>query len=247
MSSGLDAARREPPRAIDIGMRHGPARIGLECQCLRHPVLAEIADQRVVIALGGVGEAVEEAVHAFEHRARTEKAGAAEQRRAQARLRRPAGVQPLGPGALGQIFDDAAGHRGDGAERIDHLPRVELERRADAGRRAHGAEHRGRMKAGLVGERRRDEAEPAHGLDADRDAEQRRAAVELVPLAGRQHRRHDHGAGMHRPALERVVEILAVDRGAVDERGAGGGRACAHGRSRCTARHRRSRRARPCT
>ena len=45
-------------------------------------------------------------------------------------------------------------------------------------------------------------------------------AVELVALAGRQHRRHDHGAGMHRAALEGVVEILAVRRGAVDEGGA---------------------------
>ena len=42
-------------------------------------------------------------------------------------------------------------------------------------------------------------------------------AVAAVPLAGRQHRRHDHRAGMHRPALEGVVEILAVRRGAVDE------------------------------
>ena len=47
------------------------------------------------------------------------------------------------------------------------------------------------------------------------------APVRVVPLAGRQHRRHDHGAGMHRPALEGVVEILAVGRGAVDEGGAG--------------------------
>ena len=111
------------------------------------------------------------------------------------------------------------GHRADGAERVDHLARGELERRADAGRGAHGAEHRGRMKAGFVGERRRHEAQPAHGLDADGDAEERRAAVELLPLADREHRRHDHRAGMDRAAFERVVEILAVDRRAVDDRG----------------------------
>ena len=147
--------RREPPRAIDIGMRHGPARIGLEGQRLGHPARAEIADQRVVVALGGVGEAVEETVHAFEHRARSEKAGAAEQRRTDARLRRPAGMQPFGPGAFGEIFDDAARHRADGAERVDHLARVELQRGADTGGGAHGAEHRGRMKSGLMRERRR--------------------------------------------------------------------------------------------
>ena len=45
-------------------------------------------------------------------------------------------------------------------------------------------------------------------------------AVRLVPLAGGEHRRHDHRAGMHRPAFEGVVEILAMRRRAVDEGGA---------------------------
>ena len=49
---------------------------------------------------------------------------------------------------------------------------------------------------------------------------QRRLAVEAVALAGGQHRRHDHRAGMHRAALEGVVEILAMRRRAVDEGGA---------------------------
>ena len=96
---------------------------------------------------------------------------------------------------------------------------VEFERRADAGRGAHGAEHGGRMKARFVGERRRHETQPAHGLDADGDAEQRGAAVELLPLADGKQRRHDDRAGMDRAAFERVVEILAVDGGAVYERG----------------------------
>ena len=225
-------------------MRHGPARIRLERQGLRHPARAEVADQRVVVALGGVRKTVKEAVHAFEHRARAGKTGAAEQRRADARLRRPAGVQSLGPGALGQIFDDAACHRGGGAERIDQLPRIEFQRRADTGRGAHGAEHRGRMKAGFVGKRRRHGAEPAHGLDADGDAEKRRVAIQIVPLAGRQHRRHDDRTGMDWAALEGVVEILAVDRGAVDQRCGGGAKAYARARWRCTAHRRRSRPAR---
>ena len=66
---GLEA-RAEPPRAVDIRMRHGSARIGLERERLRHPARAEVADQRVVIALGRAREAVKEAVHAFEHGAR---------------------------------------------------------------------------------------------------------------------------------------------------------------------------------
>ena len=50
---------------------------------------------------------------------------------------------------------------------------VEPQRGADAGRRAHGAEHGGRMEAGLVDRLRRHEAQAAQHLDADRDAEQR--------------------------------------------------------------------------
>ena len=41
-----------------------------------------------------------------------------------------------------------------------------------------------------------------------------------MPFAGRQHRRYDHRAGVDRTALERVVEILTMRRGAVDEGGA---------------------------
>ena len=110
---------------------------------------------------------------------------------------------------------------------------------------AHRAEHRGRVKARLVHHLRRDDAEPAHDLDADRDALERGLAVQPVPLAGRQHRRDDHRAGMHRAALEGVVEILAVRRGAVDEGRARARSARAYGRSRCRARPRPSRRARP--
>ena len=44
--AGLDAARRQPPGAVDVGMRHGPARIGLEGERLDHPALAEIVEQR---------------------------------------------------------------------------------------------------------------------------------------------------------------------------------------------------------
>ena len=73
------------------------------------------------------------------------------------------------------------------------------------------------MKTGLVDGLGHHEAEPAEHLGADRDAGQRHAPVRMVPLAGRQNRRHDHRAGMHRPALEGVVEILAMRRGAVDE------------------------------
>src|SRR5580700_9609659 len=78
------------------------------------------------------------------------------------------------------------------------------------------------MKAGFVSKRRRDSAQPAHRLDADGDAEERRAAVKTMPLASRQYRRHDHRAGMNRTTFERVVKIFAMDRGTVDESRGGG-------------------------
>ena len=62
----------------------------------------------------------------------------------------------------------------------------------------------------------------AHELAAHRHAAQRILAGDLFPLADREHRRHDHRAGVHRAALEGVVEVLAVRRGAVDERRAAG-------------------------
>ena len=131
-------------------------------------------------------------------------------------------MQPLGPGALGEIFDDAGGHAAGDAERIDDLLCVQAERGADAGGGAHGAEDRGRMEAGFVHGLRHHRRQPAHHLAADGDADERGLAVRPVALAGRQHRRHDHRAGMHRAAFEGVVEILAMRGRAIDEGGAGG-------------------------
>ena len=50
-------------------------------------------------------------------------------------------------------------------------------------------------------------------------------AVQMLLLGGGEHGRHDDGAGVHGPALEGVVEVLAVGRGAVDEGRAGGAEA----------------------
>src|SRR5262249_24739025 len=157
----LDAPASEPPRAVDVGVRHRPAGIRFERERGRQPARAEIAGKRVVVAAGGAGEAVEQAVHAFEYGARPEETGTGEPRRAQSGLRRPARMQALGPGALREIFDDAAGHGTDDAERIDKMARIELERGADGGRRRHGAEHGGGVKARLWHPLGRPDAEPA--------------------------------------------------------------------------------------
>ncbi len=65
---------------------------------------------------------------------------------------------------------------------------------------------------------RGDEAQAAHQLRAGRDAEQEPVAGKALALTGRERSGDDHRAGMHRPAFERVVEILAVGGGPVDER-----------------------------
>jgi hypothetical protein len=74
------------------------------------------------------------------------------------------------------------------------------------------------VEAGLVDELRRDEAQPAQTLDADGDAEERRAPVAAEALAGGQHRRHHHRAAVYRAALEGVIEVLAVGGGAAHHR-----------------------------
>src|SRR5262249_37533163 len=157
--------------------------------------------------------AVEQSVHAFEYGARPEETGTGEPRRAQPGLRRPARMQALGPGTLREIFDDAAGHGTDDAERVDKLARSELERGADGGRRRHGANPCSGMTPGLVHRLGGNAAEPAHPLDAARDAEQRGGSVGMVALAGCEHRRHDDGAGMDWTAFEGIVEILAMRGG----------------------------------
>ena len=72
-----------------------------------------------------------------------------------------------------------------------------------------------------------DQAESADGLDADGNAAQDGSAVQALLLGSGKHGRNDDGAGMHGPALEGVVEVLAMGSGAVDEGGAGGAHAFA--------------------
>ena len=214
---GRDAARSQAQSAIDVGLDHGAAGVGLEGQRLREPALTEAVDERGVVALACVGEAVEQTVHALEDGARTREAGAGEERGAQTRLRGPACVQALGGAAVGQVFDDAARHRAGDAEGVGEPAGVEPQGGADAGRRGDRAEHGGGMEAGLVHGLGGDQAQAADGLDADRDAEQHLLAVETLLLGDGEHGRHDDGTGVHGSALEGVVEVLAVGRGAVDE------------------------------
>src|SRR5262249_45662755 len=56
----FDASCGEPLGAIDVGMRHGPAWIWLECQSLRYPTCAKVADKGIIVALRGVRETMKE-------------------------------------------------------------------------------------------------------------------------------------------------------------------------------------------
>ena len=177
----------------------------------------------VEVARRRVGEAVEQAVRALEHGARSAEARACQQRRAHAGLRRPAGMHALGPGAFRQIFDDAARHRAGDAERIDGLLAA-VSRSAAATPAA--APMAPKIAVGWkpalwvrIGATRLSRHITSTPTAMPSSAV---AAVRMVPLARGEHRRHDDRAGMHRPALERVVEVLAMRRRAVDERRAGG-------------------------
>ncbi len=102
-------------------MRHGAAGIALEGERLAHPALAEAVEEPAPLAVPRAGEAVEAAVRALEDALGAEEARTRQQRRGEARLRRPAGVEPLRPGAVGEIFDDAARHAAGYAERVHDL------------------------------------------------------------------------------------------------------------------------------
>ena len=93
----LDVAHRDPARrqstgTVNVRMRHGSARVELECQRLTHPAAAEVADQCRVVARRRRRKAVKQPVGPFEHRARPIETCPCQQRGAQTRLRRPASV-----------------------------------------------------------------------------------------------------------------------------------------------------------
>src|SRR6476620_3679743 len=213
----LDAACGEPLGASDVRMRHGSTWIGFEGKRFGHPAFAKAANERVVVALRGMRKAMEQPVHALEDRARASEAAARKKRRTYAGLRSPAWMQPLGPRALGQIFNDAARKTRCDAERVDNLFGIEAKCSADTSGRAHNAENGGRMEPGLVHGLRHHGAQAAHDFRTNRNAEHGGRAVRPVPFASRQDRWHDDRAGMDGPTFEGVVEVLAVRGGAIDE------------------------------
>ena len=202
---------------------------------------AEPIEQQREIRRARRCEGLEEAVRAFEHRARAVEAAARHQRRADAGLRGPAGMHALGRGAFGQIFDDARRHAAGDAER-----RRGLLRRRGRARRRRRPLPRARRSPPSDGSRPcgsrcgATRAQPAHQLRADGDAEQQRSPPRPSRSQAASTRGHDHRARMHRTAFERVVVIFAVRGRAVDQRGVERIEAARDGRRPCRRRLRRS-------
>src|SRR5262249_55117003 len=159
--AGLDAACSKALRTVDVGMRHRPAGIWLECKRLGYPARTEITSEGALVALRRMGEAVEESMAALEHGARPDESAPREQRCADAGLCRPSGMQSFRPGALRQVLDDARRHAGGNAERIDKLFCVQAQRSTHTSCRSHRAEDGRRMAPGLVNRLRNDRAQPA--------------------------------------------------------------------------------------
>ena len=75
------------------------------------------------------------------------------------------------------------------------------------------------MKARRVRALPCDRTHPAHQFLAHRDSPQDVNSAEPLGLGHCKHGWNDNRARMHRASFERVVEILAMRRGAVDHRG----------------------------
>ena len=88
------------------------------------PVRAETAGKFFVIKIFSMGKSEKQSMRALEYRTRSGEALARDARRVQPGVRRPAGVQALGPGALGEVFDDPARHAAGNAESVDCLFRI---------------------------------------------------------------------------------------------------------------------------
>ncbi len=156
-----DAHGSQLAGAIDIGLRHGSAGVGLEGEIGAHPAVAEPFGEPAEVRRLRGREGLVEAMRSFEHRRRACEARARQRRRADSGLSRKAGMQPLRGGAVREIFDDARSHGARDAERPRGFFWRHPERRGDGGRRAHGAQHGGRVEARLVDRLRRDGA-PRH-------------------------------------------------------------------------------------
>jgi hypothetical protein len=128
----------------------------------------------------------------LEQRSRAGEACLRHSRGAISRLRRPARMHALGPGAFGQVFDDARSHAACDAERVAPLRRVETQGRAHAGGGAQRAEHRRGMESRHMHTLRCHQAKAAHDFAAHSGATREVAAGQAMMLRGGKQGRNDH-------------------------------------------------------
>ena len=89
---------------------------------------------------------------------------------------------------------------------------------SDSAGRRERAKHRRRMKAGAMGGLGCDQTEAAQQLSTRDETKEAPVTAELLPFARRQYRWDNDGPGVNGPTLERIVVILAMRSGTVDER-----------------------------
>ena len=170
---------------------------------------------------GSPAEGSVEAVGALEDRARAREAGLREVRRHHARMRRPAGVQALGPGAVGQVLDNPARLAAAEPERRGELGRGQAEEPPGGGGGAERAAERGRVEAAPVERARAGPSDGGHDLDAGDERGQHLAAGSVAGFPHGEGRRRAAGAGVDDGLLQRVVVVEPVGQGAVGENGSG--------------------------
>ena len=107
--------------AIDEGMDHRAAGVGLESDGGCPPLFTEAPHHLAEVAVGRAGKSKKETVITFEHRSRPHKALLPQPSGSVTGLRGPSGVDALVPSPVGQVLNDAAGHAAGDTQSVNQL------------------------------------------------------------------------------------------------------------------------------
>ena len=222
----LDIGGREPVlvaqrlRRIAQRVDQMAGRVGLDADAQHLPVLAEAggAHRPVDLRIVGAVERVE-AEAPLVGLGRAPETLLGQGRSADPANRRPAGVHPLGPGAVVQELQAARRHAERDALGVRELRLGHAGEPAGGQRRAEHADHAGGVEAQTMEAALRRSGDPRRALDGHEIGFQHRATRGAVPLAGGHHRRHRARRGVDHAADVGVVVVEAVDQEAVHLRG----------------------------
>ena len=163
-----------------------------------------------------------EPVTTLQHRGRPREPRAGELRREETAVGRPARMEPLGPGAVGEELEEATRHAAGEAHGLGGARRRETAQPGGDGGGDQRADHPRGVEAARVEAAAGRRAEPGGPLVAHRDRSQDGRPVRPHRLAGRERRRHDEAPGMDDGTGQRVVEVERVRQRPVGQRGPGG-------------------------